>query len=156
MESRLFRSRTNRVLGGVCGGLGETFGIDPTLVRLVFILLALGDGIGILAYILLWVLMPVQGRVGTPPREVIRENVQDLAQEGQRMGEEIRALFEAEPTRVSAPPGRAMLAGAFLILLGIAFLLKNLRWFWWLDFDILWPLILIAIGVAIMVNRIRR
>lgn len=167
MENRLYRSRTNRMIGGVCGGLGEYFGIDPTIVRIVFVLLALADGLGILAYILLWVLMPKQERIGAPPRRVIEENIQEVAQESQRMGEEIGALFkgggpttpeveEVEPPRASRRPERALLAGGLLILLGFVFLLNNLNWFWWLDFDILWPLILIAIGVAIVIDRMWR
>jgi phage shock protein C len=57
-EKRLTKSKSNRMLFGVCGGLGEYFGVDPTLVRLVFVLLALLDGIGIVIYIILAVIMP--------------------------------------------------------------------------------------------------
>lgn len=55
---RLFRSKSNRMLGGVCGGLGEYFGVDPTLVRLAWILLGFAGGAGLLAYILAWVIVP--------------------------------------------------------------------------------------------------
>ena len=58
MEKRLTKSKSNRMLFGVCGGLGEYFGVDPTLVRLVFVLLALVDGIGIVLYIILAIIMP--------------------------------------------------------------------------------------------------
>ncbi|MHC1756523.1 MAG: PspC domain-containing protein [Methanosarcina sp.] len=58
MEKRLTRSKTNRMLFGVCGGLGKYFGIDPTLVRLGFVLLALLDGIGVVIYIILAIIMP--------------------------------------------------------------------------------------------------
>lgn len=54
---RLYRSK-NRMIGGVCGGLGEYFGIDPTLVRLVFVLLFLAYGFGPLLYIVMWVIVP--------------------------------------------------------------------------------------------------
>lgn len=55
---RLYRSRTNRSIAGVCGGLGEYFNVDPTLVRLLFVVFALAGGPGLLAYIILWLIMP--------------------------------------------------------------------------------------------------
>ncbi len=55
----LRRSRTNRRLAGVCGGLGEYFGIDPTIIRILFVLLALPGGLpGTLLYLILWLVMP--------------------------------------------------------------------------------------------------
>lgn len=55
---RLYKSRTNRVLFGVCGGLGEYFNIDPTIFRLVMVLLVCGAGSGLLAYIVAAIIMP--------------------------------------------------------------------------------------------------
>ncbi|MBM3326291.1 MAG: PspC domain-containing protein [Calditrichaeota bacterium] len=55
---RLFRSNENRVIAGICGGLGEYFSIDPVAVRLAWIVLILFGGSGILLYILAWLLMP--------------------------------------------------------------------------------------------------
>ncbi|MFW5663278.1 MAG: PspC domain-containing protein, partial [Bacteroidota bacterium] len=55
MKERLFRSRRNKMIGGVSAGLGEYFDIDPVLVRALFIITALGYGIGLLAYIVLWI-----------------------------------------------------------------------------------------------------
>ncbi len=59
-ESRkLYRSRTNRMLAGVCSGLGEFFGIDPTVIRLIFVAGALlGFGSFILIYIVLFIVVP--------------------------------------------------------------------------------------------------
>src|SRR5436309_109070 len=54
---RLTRSETDKRIAGVCGGLGEYFGIDPILVRVAFVLLAL-MGPGVIAYIVLWIVMP--------------------------------------------------------------------------------------------------
>jgi len=56
-KKRLYRSGENKILGGVCGGIAEYFDVDPTLVRLIWILLAL-NGSGILAYIIAWLIMP--------------------------------------------------------------------------------------------------
>ncbi len=61
MQPRLTRSRTDGIIAGVCGGLGEYFGIDPIIARLIVVLITLQPqffGIGIPLYILLWVLIP--------------------------------------------------------------------------------------------------
>ena len=55
---RLYRSRTNSQVGGVAGGLGEYFGIDPTLIRIVWLIAILGLGTGLLLYIILWIVIP--------------------------------------------------------------------------------------------------
>lgn len=55
---RLYRSRSDRRVAGVAGGLAEYFNVDATLVRIVFILLTLAGGPGLLLYIILWLLMP--------------------------------------------------------------------------------------------------
>jgi phage shock protein PspC (stress-responsive transcriptional regulator) len=55
---RLYRDPDNRVLGGVCGGIGMYFKIDPIIVRVVFLLVFLGFGIGLLIYIILWIVVP--------------------------------------------------------------------------------------------------
>jgi len=69
MQRKLERSRTNSRIAGVCGGLGEYLDVDPTLVRLAFILLALYGGHGILLYIILMLVMPPQeAAVATPPK----------------------------------------------------------------------------------------
>jgi len=55
----LYRSDKNKVLGGVCGGLGEYLDIDPTVIRLVWVLFSLVSmGIGILLYIMAWIIIP--------------------------------------------------------------------------------------------------
>ncbi|MBM6803582.1 PspC domain-containing protein [Mediterraneibacter glycyrrhizinilyticus] len=56
-EKRLYRSRESRMLCGVCGGIAEYFNIDPTLIRLLFVLFGL-SGSGILAYIIAAIIIP--------------------------------------------------------------------------------------------------
>lgn len=58
MAKQLFRSRANRVIGGVCGGLGEHFDMDPIFIRAVFLVSLFFGGLGLLIYIILWILMP--------------------------------------------------------------------------------------------------
>jgi phage shock protein C len=55
---KLYRSRTDRKLLGVCAGIAEYFGVDPTLVRLAFVLMALAGGPGIIFYIILALIIP--------------------------------------------------------------------------------------------------
>lgn len=55
---RLYRSENNRVLGGVCGGIGEYFSLDPVIIRLAFVIFTLMGGSGILLYIILWIVVP--------------------------------------------------------------------------------------------------
>lgn len=56
---KLYRSKKDRKLAGVCGGLGEYFGFDPTIARIVFVLFALPGGLpGVLPYLLLWLVIP--------------------------------------------------------------------------------------------------
>jgi len=58
MNKRLFRSRKDRMVAGVCGGIGEYLNIDPTLIRLAFLVFTLWGGGGILAYAIAWVVIP--------------------------------------------------------------------------------------------------
>ena len=55
---RLYRSRKERMLGGVCGGIAEYFEVDPTLVRLAWVLFTFAGGAGIIAYIIAWIIVP--------------------------------------------------------------------------------------------------
>ena len=58
MEKKLYKSNQNKMLDGVCGGIAEYFGIDPTVVRLIWVLFSLMGGCGILAYIITAIIIP--------------------------------------------------------------------------------------------------
>lgn len=58
MDKKLYKSSTNKVLAGVCGGIGEYFNVDPTWIRLALILFSAMGGSGILAYIIAWLIIP--------------------------------------------------------------------------------------------------
>ncbi len=58
VERKLTRSRHDKKIAGVCGGLGEYLGVDPTLVRLLWLIAVIFGGTGILAYIIAWIVMP--------------------------------------------------------------------------------------------------
>lgn len=59
-NKRLFRSDSNKVIAGVCGGLGEYFDVDPTMIRVIMVILMFGFGTGFLAYIIAWLVMPAR------------------------------------------------------------------------------------------------
>lgn len=67
MNRKLYRSQTQKMIAGVCGGLAEFLGLDPTVVRLIFVLLALGAGHGVLIYLMLWLIMPRGEAAQVPP-----------------------------------------------------------------------------------------
>ena len=58
MAKRLYRSIRNKKIAGVCGGLGDYFDIDPTIIRLTWLALILAGGGGVLAYIIAWIIVP--------------------------------------------------------------------------------------------------
>ena len=66
-KKRLFRSRDNRVIAGICGGMGGYFNIDPVVLRIIWLLLVLGFGTGVLAYLICWLVIPSE------PLEILPE-----------------------------------------------------------------------------------
>jgi phage shock protein C len=72
------RSRSDRVIAGVCGGVGRYLGVDPVLLRIAFIILALANGLGVIAYVVAWVAIPEErpdqpaGPLPEPRRETGR------------------------------------------------------------------------------------
>lgn len=61
MHPRLYRSRNDRYVAGVCGGLAQTYGWDPAIVRIIALLLVLSAGSGLLVYLVLWLVIPLEG-----------------------------------------------------------------------------------------------
>lgn len=148
---RLYRSRSDALLGGVCGGIADHLGVDPTVVRVVFAVLALVTGVGILIYLLLWFITSREGEVPSAPRETVRSGAEEIAQRAKEFGEEVHTAVRGRDASL------AVAVAAILILLGVSLLLRNLGfwWAWWLRFDILWPLILVVIGAALLWRYVR-
>ena len=59
-DKQLRRSKTDKMIAGICGGLGKYFGLDPTILRLVFVLLLIFAGTGLLAYLIMWLVIPYE------------------------------------------------------------------------------------------------
>ena len=142
MSKRLERSRTNRVIAGVCGGLGEYLDIDATFVRVAIIVLTVIGGVGILVYIVLLVLMPLPG-------------------ESPMFGPASGAVTTGDATTPAvvdpaAAERRRNAVGILLVAVGAIFLLGNLGLFRGLDWKYIWPLVIIALGVFLIAQRTRR
>jgi phage shock protein C len=158
LKSRLERSSTNRVIGGVCGGIAEYLAVDATLVRVVFVITAfLTAGLFVLAYIVLLVLMPQPGQ----PAPFTTSTQTPSAGTTARMDAESTATAPAavapvDPAMHAAEAERRRMAfGYILIAIGVAFLLSNAGVFRFVQWQFLWPLVLIGLGVLFLVQRVR-
>lgn len=141
---RLYRSETDRVLGGVAGGIAKYFEIDSTLVRLVFLLLFFFGGSGFLLYLILWILIPSESRVQEVSNENIKENVEEIKDQAEKLAGGIKQASKGESTRVWF--------GVIVVFAGLIFLSQNFGLFWWFDWSKLWPIIIILIGIGAIVK----
>ena len=135
---RLRRSRRDRVFGGVCGGLAEYFGVDAVLVRSVAVALALSGGAGFLLYFIAWIAIP-EGSPGEAGTSASLTAVYGPA---------------AEADRARSRAAAVTVAGAALVALGVLMLIN--RVLPWVDAALLWPLIVVGAGVAILTSGRRR
>ena len=158
MEKKLYRSRSDRKIWGVCGGLAKYFDMDPTIVRIIFVLLVLANGVGILAYIIMAIVVPLEGSKATAPKETIQENVEEIKERASELGREIRSTFtgEGEAETAEKTHQRRNIVGIALIVIGILILMGTLNLFWWFRWGHLWPVILIAIGLIIIFSTRRK
>jgi len=150
VKDGLYRSHNDAVIGGVCAGIGKHLDIDPLWVRIFFLLLALGNGVGVLLYVLLWIITPLEGQPhGATLRDNVRLGSQEIAEHTLAMGADLSRLVRRQQSRAS------LIVGAVLIIWGAYNLLGylGLLGLWWLDFDLLWPLLLIFGGLALLLRR---
>ena len=158
MPGRLERSTTNKVVAGVCGGIGEYLQVDPTLVRVFFVVgTIVTGGLGLLGYIVLVVLLPLPGQPApfVKPAGVTTSTVD--AAPGEATAEQTTQIA---PAAVPADPAAAernrAAFGVVLVALGVIFLFSNAGVFRIVRWDLAWPLVLIAIGALLLAQRIRR
>jgi phage shock protein C len=166
MERRLFRSRKDRVISGVCGGLAVYLNQDPTLVRLVFAVLAVASaGFAVAGYLLLWVIVPEEGAQALSPGPPA-EPAQSTEEEGAPPSGDVAlaspdgdAGAPVDEAEKPAPVVRlrwrdAHLLGWILLAVGVYLLLDAL------GIRVLtrslWPLILIVVGVMLLWPHFRR
>ena len=149
MPKRLTRDTQHAVLGGVAAGFARYLEVDPVLARLGFVLLAFVNGLGILFYLVCWLIMPRVDAVGAaPPAAAGFESVRAA---GAQIAAEVRQ-------GVPEPAAAQLAVGSVLIVAGSLFLLHNLGWLhWphWMRFETLWPLLLVALGVGLVMKSRR-
>lgn len=135
MNKQLYRSSRNKVIAGVCAGIAEYFEIDPTIVRLIWVI-ALFAGIGILAYLVCWIVIP--------ERSI---SPFDTYQDASAAGD---SYEHPKNAAINRDKGIKILAAA-LIIIGALFLCDRL--FRWFDFSIVFPIALIAVGIYILFTK---
>jgi phage shock protein C len=159
VKSRLERSNTNRVIAGVCGGIAEYLAVDPTLVRVAFVVMTFVGGIGLLAYIVLLILMPQPGQPAPFTKAAPSDASTDTTarMEGDSTATpQTSSVTPADPAvRQAEAERRRSAVGYLLIALGVVFLLSNAGAFRFVQWNYVWPLVLIGIGALFLVQRVR-
>lgn len=174
MNRRLYRSNSERVLGGVAGGVAEYFDLDPALVRVAWAVLILASGgIFLLLYIVMWIVVPE-----APPGVYSGQPWPPVPPAADATGAPVEAPEGADvaatPGMAASPPppsiahewagrraerrrhrsgGGALVFGSLLVLLGVWFLLQE--YFPWLHFGRLWPLALVLLGGILLFGAMR-
>ena len=148
------------MLFGVCGGLGKYLGIDPTIIRVIFVLLAF-CAFGILAYIVMAFIVPVEESKKTTPHGVVEENVEDIKETATKLGNEIRDTFadksQESEEAVKIQGRRRNALGIIIIVIGVICLLGALNIFHWINWwGTIGAVVLIALGVLLIVGLRRR
>ena len=171
----LLQRSQDRMIAGVCHGLADYFGVDPVLVRLGFVVLAALGGAGILAYVVLWIIMPPEGVSMMSGPAGVGQGFRTMASEMRDAGRDVRSSMQHDaqgPGDQAAPPppppppspsshhrhhrhGGQLFLGVFFLVLGTWLLLGNLGLLDWASARYIWPGVLILLGLALMVNRLR-
>lgn len=163
MDKKLYRCRAGRIIFGVCCGLARYFDLDPVIVRFVFALSLFIPGLNgaaVLAYIILAVIVPVEGSTTVTTEQTVKENLNDIRETANDLGDKIRTNIQSESAsqeeRIRRRNNILTLIGGFLIVVGLLALLSSLNIFWWFRWDFLGPAVLIIIGVLFIISTTRR
>ncbi|MEI7620247.1 MAG: PspC domain-containing protein [Candidatus Falkowbacteria bacterium] len=137
---KFYRSRTDRIIWGVCGGLGEYFGVDSTLIRIAFILLAFGSGVGVMLYIILALLVP------NSPEEKIKasEKVDVLAEE---LGDSAKKI--SDEMKKNSDHHTRNIIGLIILTLGVAMLLKE-AFHLYINWGLIYPFMIVLLGLYLL------
>jgi phage shock protein PspC (stress-responsive transcriptional regulator) len=146
---KFYRSRTDRVLFGICGGLGKYFGIDPILFRLLFVLLFLVNGVGLLLYIIMVVVTPEEPGRGEKDKGLegeVHELADKLEEKAHQLGADVR------PEEVKLSDSRSLLGG-IIIFFGLFFLMREFIPWFGIDNNVLWSVLIIGVGFYIILKK---
>ncbi|MDQ2941064.1 MAG: PspC domain-containing protein [Chloroflexota bacterium] len=173
MNERLYRSRSDRVVAGVAGGLAEIWNLDPSIVRVVWaVLVPLTGGIALLIYVVMAIIVPEEDHVGWAPPAASPapspaaspptsspppEGGASVPPAEPMTGAEWRSQRRAERAArrdARAPRSGAVIVGVALVLVGAYFLLRE--YVPAFDPDRFWPIALIALGVLLLIVSMGR
>ncbi|MGA8263956.1 MAG: PspC domain-containing protein [Ignavibacteriaceae bacterium] len=143
MKKKWYRSRKDKMIGGVAGGLAEYFDIDPTIVRILFVV-GLFMGAGFLAYIVLWIVVPEEP-YGLETAQQTSTN-SGAAKETSDQNAESQTAEQAQ-AQTQHKQNSSHIFAAILIVFGVLLLIDN-----FVHFHAFWPLLLILIGVGILLK----
>lgn len=99
-QQRLTRSNSDKVVAGVCGGLGQYFGIDPVIVRLIMVALVFAGGVSILIYPILWLVTPAEGAT----QYSLNQGWQDMQRQAQTLGQQASQQVQSVFAQGTATP----------------------------------------------------
>lgn len=141
----LFRSRTDRVFGGVAGGIARSLNTDPAIVRLIFALLVIFGGGGLLLYLILWIAIPEE------PLAFFQENRETGYTQGDQ-NPESPGTGDIPPVMQRRRNDGALIGGLILIAIGLIFLADRLlpR----IHLGDFWPVIIIVAGLALIFSSL--
>jgi phage shock protein PspC (stress-responsive transcriptional regulator) len=140
-RNRLIRTDSDRMIAGVCGGIAAYLAVDPLWIRLAFVVLSAASGVGLLSYIILWLIMPNGRNVDWNAKAVFGDNWEHLGD----------TMYDSA-SRFKRHPQTTTIVAVALIAFGIVLLLANLGSVASLLVAAFWPLL----GLAILVVGLRR
>lgn len=162
MEKKLYRDELRKKIGGVCAGLADYFGVDVSIIRVLFVITFVVKGFGGLLYVILWIVLPKRNEFFDP---TVNYNIppQDPYNPFKTAPEPNFTMpnFDAGKPFGSVPPVKksssvGVITGAILIIIGGAFLLDEFNLIPEVDFDVLWPLLLVGAGVAFILSGAKK
>lgn len=143
MEKKLQRNQQDKMIAGVCSGLADYFDLDVTWVRIAFVVAVILGASGLLAYLVLWIAVPKKPYLPNYGQFTANYKVNDPANTSNLM----QGVPYSKPKKKDNGKGR-LIVGVIFIVFGIFFLLNEFNLIPdWIDFNNLWPLILIGIGI---------
>ncbi|MFH1085606.1 MAG: PspC domain-containing protein [Chloroflexota bacterium] len=153
---RYHRSEKDKIIAGVCGGLAESWHVSPLLLRIGFVIAAMINGVGLVAYLLLWLFMAPEHVEYANTDELVRRNVAEMRERATALGRDAQSALGETKTQLgqgTAPSHKVVLIGAVLVGVGLLALLRNVGLLGWIGR--LWPLALVAIGAVLLLNYLK-
>jgi len=170
MNKKLYRDEYHKMVGGVCAGLAEYFEMDVTVVRLLFVFTVIIMGVGLIPYVVLWIVLPRKGYLYNnfnnptvdyrmPPQQpgdpsATPPPVNQFSNNPFAANAYSDSSYRSEPIQ-QMPPQRShagIIVGVVLIMIGAIILIGNYDLLPNIDFEDAWPAVLVVVGAALIVS----